>query len=690
MSVREGSTVWADQRRRLTLGKLIKSGGAGSVYLLREDPTAVAKIYHAEVDHALYERKIAAMLGLTPELPDLSDGARSYVQIAWPSSLLRDGGGGFLGFLMPALDVAATSELELILMERQARSAGLPTHLGARVTLAANLSAVIAELHRQHHYVVDLKPVNLRFYRQSLYMAMLDCDGFSIQGKGERFHAPQFTIDYLAPEFQKHGIGRASEEPQDRFALAVIVFQLLNFGIHPYSGRPGSERVPTDLPGRIAGHWYPYGLQRNAGIAPNPGSGHAAMPHELRAMFDRAFGKHAALRPSAVEWSALLREYATRSQQRLVVCSKRDAHQHFAGQACAACTREALIAGARAQQRAKPRPARRTLATPSPRVPIPRHHAGARGSTGTYFPSPARPAAPRTFWGAVGAWFLNLGVFDQLRIIGVSIFLLILFINWVSDQFHPRKAATLPVAEQEASPREIAETSEEPPQPVSSPEVSNDDPAAPASNASLPLIESARAVGKAGNVAKLNDAVNALWDGSTTASRATNWSRERHASALAAYLSAPEDIAAQRVARTVFERMLADIVDRDPYADPVLFELAWMRFLDGNLASAREGFEQTLRINPVNAEAWYGMGVTAKDDAETIGALAIAEALTQNSSEAETISRRFQLASVAQAGIDTHRHSILRARARRLVLNYRREPVPQEVEWLANRNLSPR
>ena len=96
----------------------------------------------------------------------------------------------------------ATSELEYILQERQARAAHLPTGLGAKVTLAANLAAVIAELHRQGHHVIDLKPVNLRFYRQSLYMAMLDCDGFSIQGRGERFAADQVTPDYLAPEFQ--------------------------------------------------------------------------------------------------------------------------------------------------------------------------------------------------------------------------------------------------------------------------------------------------------------------------------------------------------------------------------------------------------------------------------------------------------------------------------------------------------
>src|SRR4249919_587470 len=256
MNVVAGSTVWTLDRRPLTLAALIKSGGAGSVYTLRESSLQVAKIYHDDAGLAQYQRKIAAMLDLSPELPELVENGKRYVQIAWPQTSLHDPRGRFIGYVMPAVDIKATSELEYMLQERQARAAGLPVGLGAKVTLAANLAAVVAELHRQRHYVVDLKPVNLRFYRQSLYMAMLDCDGFSIQGQGERFAAAQYTPDYVAPELQATGVDPVHEGAQDCFALAVVVFQLLNFGIHPFSGRPDSDRVPTDVPGRIAGRFY--------------------------------------------------------------------------------------------------------------------------------------------------------------------------------------------------------------------------------------------------------------------------------------------------------------------------------------------------------------------------------------------------------------------------------------------------
>ncbi|MHA7683356.1 TonB family protein [Cupriavidus sp. PET2-C1] len=349
MSARSGGRVWLDRQRGLTLARLIKSGGAGSVFLLAEAPAQVAKLYHGHMDLASYQRKIDAMLRLSPELPDQVENGKRYVQIAWPQSPLLDARGRFIGFAMPALDIQQTAELEEILQERQARAAGLPTGLGAKITLAANLSGVIAALHQQHHYVVDLKPVNLRFYRDSLYIAMLDCDGFSIQGESERFAAQQFTADYLAPELQGGGLTAAGEPAQDRFALAVVIFQLLNFGIHPFSGRPANAQLPTDLPGRIRGRYYAYGLRAHKAISPNPVSGHAQMPPELRDMFDSAFAGPPDGRPAPAEWARVLREYALRSSQRLAVCTADPSHQHFAGLACAACARSAMIAGAATQ-----------------------------------------------------------------------------------------------------------------------------------------------------------------------------------------------------------------------------------------------------------------------------------------------------------------------------------------------------
>ena len=109
-----GSPVWTGDKRQLSLGALLKSGGAGGVYRLNGLPNQVAKIYHDSVDRAYYERKVAAMVILSPQLPDLVENGKHYVQIAWPEQLLRDGRGRFLGFVMPAVDVVGRAAWEQV------------------------------------------------------------------------------------------------------------------------------------------------------------------------------------------------------------------------------------------------------------------------------------------------------------------------------------------------------------------------------------------------------------------------------------------------------------------------------------------------------------------------------------------------------------------------------------------------
>ena len=80
MSVTAGGSVWTSDRRqpmqrKLVLGRLLKSGGSGSVYLMPESPLQVAKIYHDRVNRVESEQKVAAMLELSPRLPDIVESA---------------------------------------------------------------------------------------------------------------------------------------------------------------------------------------------------------------------------------------------------------------------------------------------------------------------------------------------------------------------------------------------------------------------------------------------------------------------------------------------------------------------------------------------------------------------------------------------------------------------------------------
>jgi hypothetical protein len=155
------------------------------------------------------------------------------VQLAWPEALiLRES--RFAGFAMRKIAFDRTLELDYLLNRRQSALEGFDADYGKLVTVSFNLASIIHCLHDKRIAIVDLKPMNVKVYKAELFVSILDCDGFHIAADEFRSDAPQVTPEYLAPEFHDKAV--AAPEAQDRFALATIIFRLLNFGIHPYAG----------------------------------------------------------------------------------------------------------------------------------------------------------------------------------------------------------------------------------------------------------------------------------------------------------------------------------------------------------------------------------------------------------------------------------------------------------------------
>ncbi len=335
--------VWpggGSERARLTA--IGKSGGSGEVFALEDRPDHVVKIYHATVaasQMARYARKIEWMIHNRPELPGIPSGCDGIVQLAWPVALAMKGS-RFAGFAMQKIDFGRTMELDYLLTRRQAAEEGFEVDFGKIVTVCCNLASLINSLHARNIAVVDLKPINLKVYKSELYVAIMDCDGFTL--RSERFvsEAPQVTPEYLAPEF--HGTAVIDPEAQDRFALATIIFRLLNYGIHPFAGiAAGRQDHPTELSGRIKLGLYPYGRSPHGTVRAAPASVHETFPDGIRELFDRSFAPSAAGRACAHEWAALLGSFASRSSGAMSLCGK--GHVQFAGTPCPTCLRETLI-----------------------------------------------------------------------------------------------------------------------------------------------------------------------------------------------------------------------------------------------------------------------------------------------------------------------------------------------------------
>lgn len=332
------------------LGATGKSGGAGEIFSIEGMPSFVAKIYHATTSPAhlaRYRHKIQWMVDHKPSLPEVPAEYRDIVQLAWPEALILRRS-RFVGFAMRKIAFERTLELDYLLHRRQAAQEGFEADYGKLLTVCFNLASVISCLHERRIAIVDLKPMNVKVYKAELYISILDCDGFHIDTEEFRSEAPQVTPEYLAPEFQDQAV--THPEAQDGFALAAIVFRLLNYGIHPFTGVASDHnKHPLELAGRIKRRLYPYGRVAHETVRKVPASVHEAFPDSLRQLFDRAFASPGRSRPSAREWVDALSMYASRRSGQIAPCEK--GHLRFSARPCPTCMREALIQGAEVRRR---------------------------------------------------------------------------------------------------------------------------------------------------------------------------------------------------------------------------------------------------------------------------------------------------------------------------------------------------
>ena len=343
--------IWPEGRReQVTLEVTGKSGGAGEIFAISGKPGYLAKLYHAATSPAhlgQYQRKLKWMIDNRPALPPVPAEYPGIVQLAWPEALILRRG-QFVGFAMQKIDFDRTLELDYLLNRRQSAQEGFDADYGKLATVAFNLASVIQCLHEGRIAIVDLKPMNVKVYKAELYVSILDCDGFHIATEEFSSDAPQVTPEYLAPEFQDKAV--AHPEAQDRFALATIIFRLLNYGIHPFTGvSPDHRTYPPELAGRIKQRLYPYGKLAHKRVRKVPASVHEAFPDSLRELFDRAFASSGFTRPSAHEWVGALALYASQHSGQMSVCSK--GHLGFSGRPCPTCMRDALIQGAEVRRR---------------------------------------------------------------------------------------------------------------------------------------------------------------------------------------------------------------------------------------------------------------------------------------------------------------------------------------------------
>ena len=287
---------------------LTPPGAEGSVYLIPKEPALVAKIFHAAGADNRRE-KVEALVAN----PFHDAGPALRWRVAAPQEILLDLSGRFVGYTMPRVSNAEA-------LDEFFDPGGLRyrRELSFRGGLAIALAEMVAEVHRHNLDIVigDLKPQNiLADDRGSI--TLIDMDSVQLTTiQGATHHCGVVTEYFTAPELYGKQLRRERREPSsDLFALAVIIFQLLMSGWHPFAaaGDP-------DLVGRIRRGAFPY----VTGSPDRPPAGappYLVLPVELLHLFMQAFVDghwDAEARPTADLWVKVLKKNA----KALSRCSK--------------------------------------------------------------------------------------------------------------------------------------------------------------------------------------------------------------------------------------------------------------------------------------------------------------------------------------------------------------------------------
>ena len=281
--------------------QLTTPGGEGSIYELAADRALVAKLYHNPPHHHKVEK--------LHHLRRASTGTLSRVA-AWPKHLLFSlhDHSSVRGFVMPRIE---GKEIHRLYGPRDRQLEFPSAAWDFLIHVARNCAAAFETIHENAVVMGDVNEKNLLVTASGI-VCLIDCDSYQIQTVGGAFLCDVGVPLWTPPELQArvaqsgyHGLLRTPNH--DRFGLAVLIFELLFMGRHPFAGVPLTNQ---DLEIHEAIQRYVFAFGPTAPLqgfnAPPNTLPLTALPPRLVRLFERAFlpgsERHNA-RPTGKEWA---------------------------------------------------------------------------------------------------------------------------------------------------------------------------------------------------------------------------------------------------------------------------------------------------------------------------------------------------------------------------------------------------
>ncbi len=311
----------------LELGAPLFEGGEGVIYPVNPQSFVqgrLAKLYKPE-KCAGKEAKLAWMAEMYGRTNVC--GPTCTPAIAWPEMLLYESNGCFIGYLMAHVPDAKTL---LHVLNPRLRAQTLPAfNQKYLLRTAHNLAAALHTLHEGEVVIGDLNETNVLVAPTAL-VTIIDADSFQVKekqaGQITFFPCPVGRPEYTPPELQgRYFLNEVRQPEQDLFALAVLIFQLLMDGSHPFRSTWLGRGDPPPIEEKILQGWFPYAHEPRGPLGPPPGLALDRLHPPVADMMRRCFIEGHAnprRRPSAAEWESALEE----AEKALYTCPCGHAH----------------------------------------------------------------------------------------------------------------------------------------------------------------------------------------------------------------------------------------------------------------------------------------------------------------------------------------------------------------------------
>lgn len=295
--------------------------GHAALYSIEGRADYVVRIYR-DPPSPQQERKLRRMLTMSP-LGSRPTRESPSLELAWPTALVQSPQGAVIGYALHRF--GGPDQVPLAgLFTRSVRDRFLPQGTGWQFLLGVgwNLAFMVARMHSEGLVIGDLSSSNV-VVDQRGFVTFLDCDsiGFTDPVTEEHFPSLMYTPDYCAPERQRGGQATAAS---DDFALAVLIYQLLTGGNHPYGGVPHGGASEATVDKNIASG-ISYVVYPDRVTPPRDTIDPAVLPPALLHLAQTAFGPGAgdpAKRPASAQWLSALDQERSRIQ----TCTARPGH----------------------------------------------------------------------------------------------------------------------------------------------------------------------------------------------------------------------------------------------------------------------------------------------------------------------------------------------------------------------------